>query len=76
MAAPDAAIMMISLAATIYAGLRVKKLKEDLEGYFVAGRKVGLSLGVVALAASEIGVVTFMYMTEFGVTMGYAGFAQ
>jgi SSS family solute:Na+ symporter len=70
----DAAIIMIYLAATIYAGLRVKKIGEDSAGYFVAGRRVGLSLGVATLVASEIGIVTFMYMAEFGFTMGYSGF--
>jgi len=70
----DAAIIMIYLAATIYAGLRVKKIGEDSAGYFGAGRRVGLSLGVATLVASEIGIVTFMYMAEFGFTMGYSGF--
>ena len=69
----DAVIMMIYLAATIYTGLRVKKIGENSEGYFVAGRKVGLSLGVATLVASEIGIVTFMYMAEFGFTQFKVG---
>ena len=70
----DAIIMALYMVVTIYAGLAAKKYVENSDGYFVAGRKVKLSLGIASLIASEIGIVTFMYFAEFGFTMGFSSF--
>ncbi len=70
----DAIIMAVYMIASIYAGLTAKKYVENSEGYFVAGRKVKLALGIASLTASEIGIVTFMYFAEFGFTMGFSSF--
>lgn len=70
----DAIIIVLYLGFTIFLGLRAKRYIEDSAGYFVAGRKVKLALGVATLVATEIGTVTFMYMAEFGFTMGFSSF--
>jgi len=56
----DTFIIIIYLGLTVYLGLRAKKYIENSEGYFVAGRKVKLALGIATLVATEIGTVTFM----------------
>ena len=70
----DAIIVVVYLGLTIFAGLKAKKYIEGSESYFVAGRKVKLALGIATLIAAEIGTVTFMYVAEFGFTMGFSGF--
>jgi len=70
----DTFIIVFYLGLTVYLGLRAKKYIENSEGYFVAGRKVKLALGIATLVATEIGTVTFMYMAEFGFTMGFSSF--
>ena len=56
----DWLILIIYLAGTVYVGLRARKYVENMEGYYVAGRKVKVALGSATLIATEIGVVTFM----------------
>ena len=70
----DAIIIVLYLIFTIYLGLKAKKYIEDSDGYFIAGRKVKLALGIATLVATEIGTVTFMYMAEFGFQMGFSSF--
>jgi SSS family solute:Na+ symporter len=70
----DAIIIALYLCLTIFVGLKAKKYIESSESYFVAGRKVKLALGVATLIATEIGTVTFMYVAEFGFTMGFSAF--
>ena len=60
------------LIASVAVGLRAKRYVEDLAGYMVAGRRVGSSLGVATLVATEIGTVTFVYYGELGYVAGFA----
>jgi solute:Na+ symporter, SSS family len=70
----DAIIIIAYLVFTIYLGLKAGRYIENSDGYFVAGRNVKLALGVATLVAGEIGTITFMYMAEFGFTMGFSSF--
>jgi solute:Na+ symporter, SSS family len=70
----DWAILVAYLGATVYFGLRAQRSGESMEGYFVAGRKVRVALGVSTLIATEIGIVTFMYAAELGYLTGFACF--
>lgn len=70
----DWAILLIYLGATVFIGLRAKKYVEDMEGYFVAGRRVKVALGSATLIATEIGIVTFMYYGELGYVTGFSCF--
>ena len=70
----DWIILVIYLAGTIFIGIRARKYVENMEGYFVAGRRVKVALGSATLIATEIGIVTFMYFGELGYVTGFSCF--
>ena len=70
----DWAILVLYLAFTVFIGVRARKYVENLEGYFVAGRRVRVALGSATLIATEIGIVTFMYFGELGYVSGFSCF--
>jgi len=70
----DWIILVVYLVATVYVGIRARRYVENLEGYFVAGRRVKVALGSATLIATEIGIVTFMYLGELGYVTGFACF--
>jgi solute:Na+ symporter, SSS family len=47
-------------------GLIGKRFVGNVSHYLVAGRELGLYVGIATLAATEIGTITFMYNGEFG----------
>jgi SSS family solute:Na+ symporter len=67
-------IVVAYLAATMAAGLYGKKYVLGLGDFLVAGRKLGLFIGVATLAATEIGTITFMYNAQLGFRTGFASF--
>ena len=67
-------ILVLYLAGTIFIGIRARKYVENMEGYFVAGRRVKVALGSATLIATEIGIVTFMYFGELGYVTGFSCF--
>ena len=71
----DWIVLFIYLGLSAFIGIRAKKYVENMDGYFVAGRKVKVALGTATLIATEIGVVTFMYFAELGYVSGFACFA-
>lgn len=70
----DWAVVVAYLAASVALGIWAKRYVEDLDGYMVAGRKVGASLGIATLVATEIGTVTFVYFGELGYVAGLSAF--
>jgi len=70
----DWLILVVYLAFSVYVGIRAKKYVENMEGYFVAGRRVKVALGSATLIATEIGIVTFMYFGELGYVTGFSCF--
>ena len=58
------------------AGLYGKKYVSGPSDFLVAGRGIGLYLGISTLAATEIGTVTFMYYAQLGYTAGFASFVN
>ena len=70
----DWIIVIIYLVFSVFLGLHAKKYVENMEGYFIAGRKVKVALGCATLIATEIGTVTFMYMSELGYQTGFSCF--
>lgn len=70
----DWIVLVLYLAGTIFIGLRARKYVENMEGYFVAGRRVKVALGSATLIATEIGIVTFMYFGELGYVSGFSCF--
>jgi len=70
----DWIIVVVYLAATMAAGLYGKRYVSGLGDFLVAGRKLGLFIGVATLAATEIGTITFMYNAQLGFTAGFSSF--
>ena len=70
----DWIILALYLGASVFIGLRARKYVENMEGYLVAGRRVGVALGSATLMATEIGIVTFMYIGELGYMTGFSCF--
>jgi SSS family solute:Na+ symporter len=71
----DWAIVIGYLVASVGIGLLGKRFVGDVAQYLVAGRELGLYLGIATLAATEIGTITFMYNGELGYKYGFAAFA-
>jgi SSS family solute:Na+ symporter len=69
----DGGIVGLYLAATMVAGIAVRKYVNKVEDFLVAGREVNVYLGIASLAATEFGVVTCMYTAENGYKYGFAG---
>jgi len=72
----DWIIVFFYLAATLGAGLYGKRYVFGVSEFLVAGRKLGLHVGIATLAATEIGTVTFMYYAELGFKTGFASFVN
>ncbi|HKF59530.1 MAG TPA: sodium:solute symporter family protein [Blastocatellia bacterium] len=71
----DWSIVAIYLAASLAAGLLGKRfIGTSVSHYLVAGRELGLYIGIATLAATEIGTITFMYNAELGYRYGFAAF--
>jgi solute:Na+ symporter, SSS family len=74
-AAIDWVIVAAYLAASLAVGLAGKRYVGGIASYLVAGRELGLYLGIATLAATEIGTITFMYNAELGYKYGFAAFS-
>ena len=70
----DWVILVLYLGFSVFIGLWARKYVENIDGYFVAGRRVRVALGSATLIATEIGIVTFMYMGELGYVTGFSCF--
>jgi len=70
----DWSIVVLYLGLSMAAGLYGKKYISGVADFLVAGRGLGLYLGISTLAATEIGTVTFMYYAELGYKTGFASF--
>ncbi len=71
----DWTIVIGYLIASVSVGLIGKRYVGSVSQYLVAGRELGLYLGIATLAATEIGTITFMYNGELGYKYGFAAFA-
>jgi solute:Na+ symporter, SSS family len=74
-AAIDWVIVVFYLALSLGIGILGKKFVGDLTHFLVAGRELGVYVGIATLAATEIGTITYMYMAELGYKAGFAAFA-
>ena len=70
----DLAIAALSLVATLWIGLRVKRYIGTIEDYLVAGRGMGLYVGAASLLSTEVGIITYMYQAQFGFVAGFSAF--
>ncbi len=72
----DWCIILLYVGLSMAAGLYGKRYVSGPEDFLVAGRGIGLCLGISTLAATEIGTVTFMYYAELGYKAGFAAFVN
>ena len=70
----DITIISIYLFFILCIGFYTRKYVNDFSGFMVAGRKVGLSLGVVTMLGTELGLITVMYNAQTGVNGFFASF--
>jgi SSS family solute:Na+ symporter len=71
----DWIIVIAYLVGSVAIGLIGKRFLGNVSQYLVAGRELGLYVGIATLAATEIGTITFMYNAELGYRFGFASFA-
>jgi len=70
----DWVILAVYLAGSMAAGVYGKKWVSGLSDFLVAGRGLGLYIGIATLAATEIGTITFMYYAQLGYQTGFSSF--
>lgn len=70
----DWSILFIYLFGSLAIGVLGRKYISGIEDYLVAGRKLGVHIGIATLAATEIGTITYMYYAELGYKAGFAAF--
>jgi SSS family solute:Na+ symporter len=67
----DWLILAVYIALIFCVGLRGKRYISDSSDFLVAGRSMGLYVGMISLVATEIGIITYMYYSEMGVMYGF-----
>lgn len=70
----DWIIVAAFLLSTSIAGWRTRKLIKNYDSYLLAGRKVRFFLGMATLGATELGLVTMMYLAQQGYKSGFSTF--
>ena len=70
----DWLIVAVYLVVCFGAGVYCRKFVGGVADYLVAGRALGVHLGIATMAATEIGTVTFMYYAELGYKAGFSPF--
>jgi SSS family solute:Na+ symporter len=73
-AAIDWVIVIAYLLASLGIGIIGKRFVGDVTHFLVAGRELGVYVGIATLAATEIGTITYMYFAELGYKAGFAAF--
>jgi SSS family solute:Na+ symporter len=71
----DWIIVVGYLALSVAVGVIGKRFVGNVSHFLVAGRELGVYIGIATLAATEIGTITYMYNGEFGYRYGFAAFA-
>lgn len=70
----DWAILAVYMAASLAIGLWLRGRSGSLSTFLVAGRGVGVYLGIATLVATELGLVTVMYMGQAGFQGGFSAY--
>src|ERR1039457_2688714 len=72
----DWVLVITYLVASLGIGLYGRKFIRGVDDFLVAGRHLGVHVGIATLAATEIGTVTFMYYAQLGYQTGFASFVN
>ncbi len=70
----DWIILAAYLGVVFYVGILGKRYVKNSEAFLIAGRGMGMYVGMISLVATEIGIITYMYYAEMGVVFGFAAF--
>lgn len=70
----DWVIVIAYLLFSVAIGMVGRRYVGSVSHYLVAGRELGVYVGIATLAATEIGTITFMYNAELGYRYGFAAF--
>ena len=70
----DWIIVIVYLILSVAIGMIGRRYVGSVAHYLVAGRELGVFVGIATLAATEIGTITFMYNAELGYRYGFAPF--
>jgi SSS family solute:Na+ symporter len=70
----DGVLTALSLAVTLWIGIYARRWVGKLEDYLVASRGMGLYIGTASLVSTEIGIITYMYLAQFGFLAGFSAF--
>jgi len=71
---PRLIIVVVYLILSVAIGMIGRRYVGSVAHYLVAGRELGVFVGIATLAATEIGTITFMYNAELGYRYGFAPF--
>ena len=70
----DITIVLIYLVLIFCVGFYTRKYVSDFDGFMIAGRKINLSLAVVTMLGTELGLITVMYNAQAGVNSLFSSF--
>ena len=70
----DYAIVFVYLISVFYIGISFRDRSSDFSTFMIAGRRVGLSLGVATMLGTELGLITVMYNSQQGVLNHFSAF--
>lgn len=70
----DWLIVGVYLSVVFVAGTIGQRYVRNSSSFLVAGRSMGIHVGMISLVATEIGIITYMYYAEMGVLYGFAAF--
>ncbi len=73
LSAIDWIIIVVYLIGCMIAGIWMRRYVRGVEDFAVAGREMGVDLGIASLAATELGIITVMYAAQAGYEKGFAG---
>ena len=70
----DYFIVVLYLLTIFYVGIKYRDRSSNFSTFMIAGRKVGLSLGVATMLGTELGLITMMYNAQTGFRDLFAAF--
>ena len=70
----DLAIISFYLSIIFLVGLKTRKYINSFSDFMVANRNVSLSLGVVTMLGTELGIITVMYNAQTGINGLFSSF--
>ena len=70
----DISIVVFYLALIFLIGIYTRKYNSDFTSFMIADRNISLSLSVVAMLGTELGLITIMYNAQAGVNGMFASF--